>query len=358
MDPSLHVYLGATTAGPSQGIYHAVLDTRTGLISKPELAVELSSPTFFCVSRDAKLLYTNGRDEPEAGTVGSTVTALAIDQRTGALTIVGSQDLEEVNFCHISLDLTGTVLLGVDYGTATVAAFPLDKQGAPQPAGTILRHGTAKSVVPDRQDRPHVHSINVGRSNRYAYVCDFSADEITTYRLSTEDATLEKHSTAPAAPGAGPRHLAVHPDRDLLYVINELGGTVTVYRADDGVLTEMQTIGTLPEEFSGHNTAAEIAISPDRRFLYGTNRGHESVAHYSIDSETGLLTFAGRTRTEGEHPRNFDIDPTGQFLIVSNRNTNNVVVFRIDQETGTPVATGQQIPLSVAMAVRVISLTG
>ena len=139
MSRSLHVYLGAGTTGTSRGIYHAILDTKTGMVSEPELAVELSDPTFFCVSADRRRLYTTGRDDPETGAHGSTVTALAIDQTTGALTVTGTQNLEGISFCHISLDRTDTVLLGADYGTATVAAFPLNAEGAPGPAGTVTR---------------------------------------------------------------------------------------------------------------------------------------------------------------------------------------------------------------------------
>jgi 6-phosphogluconolactonase len=211
-------------------------------------------------------------------------------------------------------------------------------------------------VVPNRQDLPHVHSINTDNSNRFVYVCDFSADEITTYAFDSGTAELKLHSTVATAPGAGPRHMAVHPDLPLLYVINELGGTVSVFRTEEGRLTHLQSITTLPEDFAGHNTSAEILISPDRRFVYGTNRGHESVAQFRIDPESGLLSFVSRTPTGGEHPRNLAIDTSGRFMIASNRNTDNLVVFRIDQATGTPVPTGQQIELSVPMAVQVVDL--
>ena len=177
------------------------------------------------------------------------------------------------------------------------------------------------------------------------------------YRYDEATKTISKHGATRTAPGAGPRHSTVHPNGEWVYIINELNGTITVYQFDDtsGTLTDTQTVPTLPDDFNGTNTTAEIVISPDQRFLYGSNRGHDSIAHYQINPQSGQLTFVARTSTEGEHPRNFTIDPTGQFLLVSNRDTDNVVIFRLDKATGTPIPTGQQLTLSMPMCIKIIA---
>ena len=351
-----HVYIGTSTDRGSEGIYHSLLDLDSGQVSEPQLAVKISNPTFFATDPEDRFLFCTGRGEPNSDIPLGAVNGFAISRADGALTYLNSQSIPEASYCHISTDHQGRVLLAADYGNGAIAAYPIGPDGHLAAPVSSIRHTGYTRAVPNRQDRPHLHSINIDHTNRFVFVCDFSADEVTVYRFDAETNELSALNAVKTAPGAGPRHLTMHPDRDVVYVINELNGTVGVYDFDDenGVLTEIQIVPTLPNNFQGKNTTAEIAISPNVRFLYGSNRGHDSLAHYQIDAQSGKLTFSGRTSTGGQHPRNFTIDPSGKFLLASNRDTDNVVIFRLDEETGTPIPTGQQLHLSMPMCIKII----
>ncbi len=350
------VYIGTNTNQGSEGIYLSHLDLATGHLSAPELVAKLGNPAFLTTDPQQRFLYCTGKEETSVNLEAKAVSVFAIDRAKGSLTYLNSAHLEETVFCHIRTDWRGQALLAADYHQASIASFPLDVDGKLQPAVSFIHHKGYTQVNPTRQDVPHLHSINIDRSNRYAFVCDFSADEVTIYRFEAQNQGLTALNMVKTTPGAGPRHLTTHPNGQWVYVINELNSTITVYKfdADEANLTEIQTVSTLPPDFQGQNTTAEIVISPDLKFLYGSNRGHDSIAHYRLDEQTGTLTFGGRTSTEGEHPRNFTIDPSGQFLLVSNRETDKVVVFRLDSVTGTPIPTGQQIQLSMPMCIKIV----
>jgi 6-phosphogluconolactonase len=211
-------------------------------------------------------------------------------------------------------------------------------------------------VNPRRQKEPHAHSINVSPDNRFAFVADLGIDKIMIYRLDTEKGTIEKNSPPfiSVRPGAGPRHFAFHPNGKYAYVINELDCTVTAfsYKPASGTLTNIQTITTLPNEFDGSNTCAEVRVHPNGKFLYGSNRGHDSIAVYWIDSDKGTLTFVEHETTDIKTPRNFNIDPTGKFCLVANQGSNSVVVFRINQKTGALTPTGHKISVGRPVCVR------
>ncbi|MEM7032557.1 MAG: lactonase family protein [Chloroflexota bacterium] len=351
------IYIGTNTRDGSKGIYKSTLNLASGHLSEPTLAASLSSPAFLTTDSLNRYLYCTGNGDPISDIPANVVSAFSIDQRNGSLSYLNGQQIAETNFCHISTDQQGTVLLGADYHYSKVAAFPLTNDGQIETVTSYLHHSGYTNNRPDRQDVPHLHSINMDRANQFVFVCDFSADEVVVYRYQAETKTITHHSAVSTASGAGPRHLTTHPNGEWVYVINELNGTITLYDFDvaSGILAEKQTIATLPDDFTGTNTTAEIAISPNLRFLYGSNRGHDSIAHYQIDPQDGHLTFVARTSTTGEHPRNFTLDPTGQFMLVSNRDTNNVVVFRLDQETGTPVPTGYEINISMPMCIKIIA---
>jgi 6-phosphogluconolactonase len=356
MSESVQVYIGTETLGESRGIYSSQLDLRTHELSEPALVAEVASPCFLATDLERRLLYCTGKSSsPELPFY--TVSSFAMDDETGGLTPIGSQTITDLQLCHISLALDGKVLLGTDYGHGTAVVFPLQGDGAIDPASALLSFDTAASTIPDRQDSPHVHSINTDVSGKFVFVCDFSADEVKIYRLHATEAKLETIGAVSVSPGSGPRHLVCHPNGRWVYVINELSGTVDVFSFDyiNGRLNHRQSISTLPQGFSGSNTAAEIAFSPDHRFLYGSNRGHDSIVTYRLDPETGMLTLCDFTPTEGQHPRYFAIDPSGRLMLVSNRDGNNVVVFRLDEETGIPVYAGYQVELSMPMGVAIVS---
>ena len=349
------VYIGTVTTSGSQGVYLSRLDLETGCLSEPTLAAEASSPNFLTTGPGNRFLYCTlkpvGQSQPS-----KVVLAFTIDRKTGSLTPISSQSCQALSFCHISTALEGRVLLGADYGHGKVATFPLGPDGHIGPVSTVLAYDKAQAVVPDRQNAPHVHSINPDMTGRFVYVCDFSADSVRSYALDSETLQLTPAAVTPVDPGSGPRHLVSHPNGEWVYVINELSSTIVGFDADseNGSLKHKQTVPTLPPDFRSNNTAAEIALSPDLRFLYGANRGHDSIACFRVDPDTGLLTQQAIVSVEGQHPRYFVIDATGRFLLASNRDSDNVVVFRLDRATGVPVYTGHQVRLSKPMGIQII----
>jgi len=349
------VYIGTVTSAGSEGIYLSRLELETGRLSEPVLAATASHPGFLTTDPDNRFLYCTGKP-PRRGKPFNAVSAFAINRQTAELTPLNGQSAEDSTYCHISTALGGRVLLAADYGKGRVASFPLATNGHIGPSVAVISYDVASAAVPNRQQHPHVHSINPDVAEKFVFVCDFSADSVRSYALDPKTLELNLVASASTAPGAGPRHLTCHPNGKWVYVINELNGTITGYDADPatGALVGKQTVPTLPPDFVEKNTTAEIAFSPDLRFLYGSNRGHDSIACYSVNAETGMLTQQAIVSTRGGHPRNFSIDETGRFMLVSNRDTDNVVVFRLDSETGVPAYTGHELKLSKPMCIQII----
>ncbi|MEM7534619.1 MAG: lactonase family protein [Chloroflexota bacterium] len=357
-----YTYISTVTDKESKGIYLSLFDLTTGQLSTPELVAQISNPGFLATDPENRFLYSTSGGTPTGDMITPVcaVNGFAIDHSNGALTYINGQHIEDTKYSHISTDYATKTLMGADYAKGTIASFPIGDDGSLSPAVSFTAHDGYSMANPKRQESPHLHSINADRSNQYVFVCDFSADEVAVYRLDNETQELTLSSTVKSAPGSGPRHLTTHPNGTWVYAINELAGSITFYTFDtgDGVLTEVQTIGTLPDNFSGDNTSAEIVISPNRQFLYGSNRdisnsGQDTIAYYRIE-ETGELTLGGQVSTQGIHPRNFTVDPTGQFLLVSNRDTDNVVVFRLDAGTGEPIPTGHEMALAGPMCIKMI----
>jgi 6-phosphogluconolactonase len=352
MDDYAWVYIGTETKGSSEGIYASRLNLNTGKLDAPVLAAATGTPGFLTMDPSQRFLFCTGKPMG-SGQPFNTVSGFAVDPKQGTLTAINGQAVEAMACCHISTSPDGSVLFAADYGHAKVATFPLSPDGRIGSPAQQIVYDTATQVVPGRQDAPHVHSINPDVSGRYVFVCDFSADAIKTYALDADAKTLTQVGSTPTAAGSGPRHLTCHPNGKWVYAIHELNGTITAMRfdADAPLLETVQTISTLPAGFTDDNTTAEIALSPDQRFLYGSNRGHDSIAYYSVDPATGLLSRIGIVSTEGQHPRNFTIDPTGRYMLVSNRDSDNVVLFELDTETGKPTFTGQQLHISRPMCI-------
>ncbi|MEA3367284.1 MAG: lactonase family protein, partial [Planctomycetota bacterium] len=240
-------------------------------------------------------------------------------------------------------DRTGRHLLAVNYGTGSVMARAIGEDGRLGEATAFIAH-RGHSVHPKRQTGPHAHSVHLDAANRFAFVADLGLDKVMVYRFDAGAGTLAPHDppSVAVAPGSGPRHFAFHPSGRFAYVVNELTSTVTAFRYDaaSGVLAPLDTAGTLPKGFAGSNTGAEVAVHPSGRFLYTSNRGHDSIAIFAIDAGTGRLRPVGHAPTRGKRPRHFAVDPSGRFLLAANRDSNNVVVFRIDGESGRLDPTG------------------
>jgi 6-phosphogluconolactonase len=355
----LLVYFGTYTSGTSKGIYVSRLNRETGALSAPALAAEAVNPSYLAVHPARDFLYAvNEIDKFEGKPTGS-VSAFAIDRASGLLKALNRQSSGGGGPAHLSTDREGRHVLVANYGGGSVSVLPIAEDGTLRAASAFVQH-TGSSVNPDRQKAPHAHAINVDPSGRFAYVPDLGIDKVIIYQFDAEKGSLTpaKYPYAPVQPGYGPRHIAFHPGGRFAYVINELSATISVFdRVDStGALANTMTITTLPSGESlqpGYSTA-DVQVHPSGKFLYGSNRGHDSIAVYTIDQATGLPTFVEAEPTQGRTPRAFGIDPSGTFLLAANQRSDSVVVFRIDQTTGALTATGARVELGAPVCVKFV----
>jgi 6-phosphogluconolactonase len=360
MEP-VWVYVGTSTGGKSQGIYRFPFDPATGAAGAVELAAESANPTFLAIHPDRRLLYAvNALSEFQGERTGA-VSAFAMDPKTGELRLLNQQPSGGTGPCHVIVDAGGKNVLVANYGAGSVAALPIGSDGRLGPPTSVIQHA-GSSVNPQRQEGPHAHSVNLDAAGRFAFVADLGLDTIMVYRFDAARGTLTAHEppSAALAPGAGPRHLAFHPSGRFAYVINELDSTVTGFRYDPaaGTLREIQTITTLPEAYAGENYPAEVLVHPSGKFLYGSNRGHDSTAIYTIDEKTGELAATGHQATGGKSPRNFAIDPSGAWMIAGNQSSDNVALFAIDRERGALAPTGQVFEVPAAICFKMVPRVG
>ena len=342
----MRVYIGTYTGAKSQGIYVSQFDPATGNLSRPELAAKTASPSFLAVHPTRRYLYAVGETSSLGGKRMGAVNAFRIDEQTGQLTLLNQQSSGGGGPCHLAVDKTGKCVLVANYGSGSIAALPIQADGRlAEPSTTIQHQGS--SVNPQRQAGPHAHFITADPANRFALACDLGLDKVLVYRLDPAKGALVPNdpSFALIKPGSGPRHLAFHPDGRFVYVINEIGTTLTAfaYDAKRGSLTELQTVPTLPQEFTGDKSCAEVEVHPSGKFVYGSNRGHDSIAVFAIDPGSGKLSWVEYQSSQGKAPRHFGIDPTGQWLLAENQGSDNIVVFRIDSKTGRLSPTGQVV---------------
>lgn len=345
------VYFGTYTKAKSKGIYRARLDPATGRLSAAELAAECKDPAFLAVHPTEGFLYAIDESSDPAKTPGRGVRAYSINGRTGALTFLNEQSAGRAGPCHLTVDPDGKCVLVANYSGGSVAVLPLSRDGKLGAPGNVVQH-TGSSVHP-RQKGPHAHGIYVTPGKRFAVSPDLGLDQVLVYRLDAAKATLRPHVPpfAELKPGSGPRHVAFHPGGKFVYVINELLCTMTTFGFDAqrGVLTELQTVSTLPpgEAVRAGFSTAEVVAHPNGKFLYGSNRGHNSIVGFAIDAGAGRLTQIENTLTQGKAPRHFAIDPTGTWLLAENQGSDTVVVFRIDAASGRLIPTGQSLEVPV-----------
>jgi 6-phosphogluconolactonase len=352
------MYVGTYTRAPSKGIYAYRFQGTTGALTPAGtagLVAETENPSFLAVHPNQRFLYAVNEVSRYGGGAAGSVSAFSIDRATGTLTLLNRVSSRGADPCHLSIDRSGKWLFVANYTGGSVAAFPLHDDGKLGEASAFFQHAGA-SVNKARQEGPHAHDAVVSPDNRFLLAADLGLDRVLTYRLDPAAGGLAPAEPGPATvkPGSGPRHLAFRPDGKFVYVLNEMVPGVTAFRYDAGrgTLTELQTLSTLPEGVSGdEHSGAEIAVHPSSKFVYASNRGHDSIAIFRIDAARGTLTPVDRVSTQGKTPRSFAIDPSGQFLIAANQNTSTVVVFRIDQQTGRlrPTETRVEVPFPVSV---------
>lgn len=353
--PGPALLLGTYTpaGGASRGIYAVRLDPATGALSEPVLVAEAPNPTFLAWHPDGRTLYALGESGTVNGKPGGALTSFRHDPAAGTLTRLNTEPTGGIGLAHVGVDATGRAAVVISYHGSQTAAFPILSDGSLGARTTLINHTGQLGPNTKRQDKPHPHSVTFSPDNRFVYICDLGLDRIFGYRLDPTAATLAPAGETASGPGAGPRHSKFSTDGRFLHVINELNGTIEVFSADaaTGALTRIQTISTLPDGFTGENICAEIRLSPDDRFVYGSNRGHDSLAVFARDAAGGTLALVEIVPTGGKHPRNFNLSPDGRWLVCANKDSNNVTVFARDAATGRLTRTAQTLAVPQAVCV-------
>lgn len=353
------VYFGTYIGGKSKGIYVSRLEAGSGALSTPQLVAETPNPSYLAIHPTNHFLYAANEVRSFEDKETGSVSAFGVDRASGTLTPLNQQASAGRAPAYLVVDKSGRNVLVANYGGGSVAVLPIAPDGTLKPASASVQH-TGSSVVPGRQSAPHAHSLTVDPANRFAYAADLGLDKVLIYRFDAEQGSLVPNDPpfVAVAPGAGPRHFAFHPNGRFAYVINEIDVTVTAFTTDlqGGSLTELQTVSTLPpgQAVETGFSTADVQVHPSGRFLYGSNRGHDSIVVFAIDQETGRLTHVENRSTEGSTPRGFGIDPSGTFLLAANQRSDSVVVFRIDQQTGRLAPTGHTIEVGSPVCVKFV----
>ena len=343
------VFVGTYTRGGSKGIYSYRFNPATGQLTEIGLAAETGNPSFLYVTPNGQRLYAVGEQREGA------VTAFNIDRASGKLTQINQQPSGGDGPCHLNADPSAKMMVVAHYGSGSTSAFPIKADGSLGERTALIQHkGSGKD--PRRQSGPHAHSVNFSKNGKYAVVADLGLDQYIVYGVDVAKGTLSEHSSAKVEPGSGPRHLSFHPSYRFAYGDYELTGEVGAFQWDEsaGKLTHIQTISTLPADYTGPKSCAEILVHPTGKFVYASNRGHDSIAMFST-AKDGKLTFLGTTPTEGKTPRNFRIDPSGAWLIAANQDGGNMVTFKIDKATGKLTSTGQQVKIPFPVSIKFIA---
>lgn len=352
------LYVGTYTkeGSASKGIYGYRFDAATGESTPLGLVAETTNPSFVALSPDGRFLYAVNELDNYQGSHTGGVSAFSVDRPSGRLTFLNEVGSRGADPCYIIVDKSGKHVLVANYVGDSVAVFPVLEDGKLGEASDFIAPRTGHGANLQRQEAPHAHSIDLSPNNRFAFVDDLGLDELFVYKFDSAEGTLTPNNPPSVKfdAGAGPRHLVFGPSGKFAYVIAEMASTVTVFSLDQrtGAMLPRQKVSTLPKGFAGGSDAAEIRIAPSGKFLYASNRRHDSITVFAIDSQKGTLTLIDNTATQGKIPRSFDIDPSGNFLLAANQKSDDIVVFRIDQETGRLAATGQTLKVGSPVCVK------
>ena len=341
--PGTHIaYVGSYTRGEAQGISAYRFDSGSGDMTPIGLVAESPNPSFLAVHPNGRRLYAVNEGDPDSPSNGS-ISAFEIDSATGNLTFLNKVDSMGDGPCHIAVDKTGKFVFVANYGGGSVVSYRLQADGSLGDLASHIEH--EGSSVHERQQAPHAHEAYVAPDNAYLFVLDLGMDKVMAYRINAETGELTANDPpfADMVPGAGPRHMEIAPDADYAYVLGEIDLTITTFAYDvaAGSFERLQVVSTLPAGSDAVGSTAEIEVSSDGRFVYGSNRGHDSIAVFAVDEADGTLTLVEHEPTQGGPPRNFVIDPTGAYLFAENQNSNTIVQFHRNAETGELTPTGQ-----------------
>ena len=357
--PGEYIYVGTFSGDMEKGIYVYAFDRTDRRLSLVQTLGGMESPTYIEIHPNGKFLYSVNRNSVNEEATWGSVSSYSIDPSTGKLSHINDQPSFGNAPCFISIDSKGRMLFIANYGSGSIAAYPLEADGALANASKVIQH-TGSSVAGERQQGPHAHSAVVSPDDDYLYAADLGTDRIKTYRIdyALKSIDIIEGGDGIADPGSGPRHITISQDQKFLYLLEEMGHQVAVFTIDpgNGALTPAQAISTLPEEYTGTNFCADIHIDPAGKFLYASNRGHNSLAIFEINAKTGKLSLVDIESVRGDWPRNFLIDPKGNYLFVANRRTNNVVVFQRDLSSGKMTPTGVEVSVPEPVCVKMLEV--
>ncbi|WP_181306025.1 lactonase family protein [Rufibacter sp. XAAS-G3-1] len=351
------VYVGTYAKPDAESIFAYRLNEETGALTRVLAVKGGENPSFLTLDADRKFLYAVNETTEYEGQKSGAVSAFAIDQKTGDLTFLNRQPSLGGAPCYISLDHKNKVALVANYMGGNVSAFPVQSDGRLGASSDIGQH-QGKGPRP-QQDAAHAHCIIPDPNNQFALAVDLGIDQIISYKLDNQNGKLERQAQPAfkAQPGAGPRHLTFHPtNKRFAYVINELNATLTTftYHPATGTLTQIETVSTIPADYTGENACADVHVSADGKFLYGSNRGHNSIVVFAIHPTTNKLTLVEHVSTQGNWPRNFTFSPSGKILLVANQRSHNITTFKVDTQTGKLTYTGNSAPVPSPVYVQVV----
>jgi 6-phosphogluconolactonase len=348
---------GRILEGKGKGIYVYRLDVSSGAMELCSLSEGVPNPSYLALDPSHRFLYAVNELKEFEGAPTGAVSAFSLEPGSGKLRFLNMKPTHGTDPCHLTVDKTGRYVLVANFMSGSVCVLPTGEDGSLGDATDVIQH-QGSSVHPLRQSGPHAHAVTLDDTGRYVFVPDLGIDKLMVYKFDVNRGKLEPNDEpwVEVAVGAGPRQLVMHPRSGYAYLINELDSTMTAFRynRDTGMLREIQTLSTLPEDFKGASACAEVQISPSGEFLYGSNRGHDSIVIYAINQRDGTLTCIGHESTGGKTPRNFAVDPAGEFLLVANQDTNCVVTFRLDPASGELMATGYSAEVPTPVCVKVM----
>jgi 6-phosphogluconolactonase len=351
------VFFGTHSVGPQKGISVAHFNSETGVLTEPHLVVEAPAPAYFILHPDGKHLYVCNSNDFAKGYTGQTISAYNINQRNGNLTLLNQQSSGGADPSYLWMDATRRFVLVANYKGASVTVIALNSDGSLGKITANIKH-SGRGVDTVRQTQPYAHSVKLDPTNHFALVADLGLDKLFIYRFDQEMGALVANDPAfvQVPPGSGPRHIAFHPNGKFVYLINEMASTIISYSWDalSGTPTALQSSSTLPPEYRGKNACAEIEVYPNGKFLYATNRGHDSFAVFAINDTTGKISLLEHVPTQGHWPRNFTFDPTNKWIIVTNHNSDDAMVFKIDRENGHLIPYGNPVHIVYPFCVRVL----